>query len=370
MNGMKVMSGLCVTAALVGCNETDLANLASELSSRGEATAIGSDNSSTTTDEQSGGAMNGGMMTMDCSYPGNCPGDFPAEFSVNEGSAGFDVVHTGELPYADGQPVGAFRTVCEVSHFAYADPIVYPGQAKKGHLHMFFGNTNTNGSSTYSSLRSSGNGTCRGGIANRSAYWVPALLDGSGSPQIPEVIHVYYKSGYEISNPRDVSVIPDGFKMLVGDSMATAPQSQKTGRRDVYWTCNGAASESIGDCYGELKMSINFHQCSTGELDSADHKSHVAPPSGGACNDPRYPVTLPVITYHVVFKVNGTADWRLSSDAYPISNGNGGYSLHGDWMDGWDPDIKRTWTEHCASNPGKSCGSHILGDGRVIFGSV
>lgn len=351
MNGNKVMAGLCLGAALVGCGETELTSVATDTGLPGSSVSSG---------------MSGGAMAMDCSYPGNCASDFPAEFRVSEGSSGFDVAQTGEMPYADGQPVGAFRTVCEVSHFAYADPIVYPGQAKKGHLHMFFGNTDVNGKSTYSSLRNSGNGTCRGGIANRSAYWVPALLDGGGNPQVPEIIHVYYKSGYEIRNARDVSVIPDGFRMLVGDSMATAPQPL----RNVYWQCNGQTSNAMGDCYGELKMVVKFQQCSNGQLDSADHKSHVAAPINGACSDPAYPVTLPVITYNVIYKVNGTSKWRLSSDAYPIDNGNGGYSLHGDWMDGWDPDIKRTWTENCSSNPGKSCGSHILGDGRILFGAL
>jgi len=303
---------------------------------------------------------------MTCDFPGNCPGNTPAEFRVSEGSSGFDVVHTGEMPYPDGQPVGAFRTVCEVSHFAYADPIVYPGQSPAGHLHMFFGNTGLSGDSTYSSLRSSGNGTCRGGIANRTAYWVPALLDDNATPVVPKTINVYYKSGYGINNPTDVTVIPDGMKMIVGNAMATTPQPLN----NVNWNCNGSKSASIGDCYGDLTMTVEFKQCSSGALDSPDHKSHLSDPINRACTDPAFPLTLPVITYQIIYNVNGTASWRLSSDMYPVSNGNGGYSLHGDWMDGWDPEIKRTWTEHCSSNPGMSCGSHILGDGRVIFGSV
>lgn len=369
MNGKNLMAGLCVGAILAGCNEAQF-----------DETAGGSESSPTdaseTLDSQmsdSGSqSMTGDMaMTMTCDFPGNCPAEFPAEFKVNEGSAGFDIAHTGEMPYSDGQRVGAFRTVCEVSHFAYADPIVYPGQTRKGHLHMFFGNTGVTGKSTYSSLLNSGNGTCRGGIANRSAYWVPALLDETGEPQIPSIIHVYYKSGYEIDNPRDVTVIPDGFRMIVGDGMATGPQPKGSdGRRDVFWSCNGSESDSIGDCYGELKMSVQFNQCASGALDSPNHKSHVTSPVNGACSDPNYPLTLPVITYHIIFNVNGTSSWRLSSDMYPVSNGNGGYSLHADWMDGWDPEIKRTWTEHCSSNPGKSCGSHILGDGRVMFGRL
>jgi hypothetical protein len=36
------------------------------------------------------------------------------------------------------------RTACQFSHMAFDDPIVYPGQPGKSHLHVFFGNTGTN----------------------------------------------------------------------------------------------------------------------------------------------------------------------------------------------------------------------------------
>ena len=60
---------------------------------------------------------------------------------------------------------------------AFDDPIVYPGQVGKSHLHVFFGNTGANANSTAASIAGSGNSTCDGGTVNRSAYWVPALID-------------------------------------------------------------------------------------------------------------------------------------------------------------------------------------------------
>ncbi|MBI4941610.1 MAG: hypothetical protein HY830_12765, partial [Actinobacteria bacterium] len=47
----------------------------------------------------------------------------------------------------------------------------------------------------------------------------------------------------------------------------------------------------------------------------------------------------------------------------------GGYSVHGDWFDGWDPAVKQTWTDGCVRRP-VTCGSHMLGDGRVMEGDV
>ena len=50
---------------------------------------------------------------------------------------------SGQLPSAQpaGETVGAFRFICQASHEAYNDPIVFPGQPGKSHLHTFFGNT-------------------------------------------------------------------------------------------------------------------------------------------------------------------------------------------------------------------------------------
>src|SRR4051812_30942850 len=55
---------------------------------------------------------------------------------------------------------GFFATLCRFSHEAPDDPIVFPGQAGKSHLHTFFGNTTTSAASSYDSLRA-GPTTCR-----------------------------------------------------------------------------------------------------------------------------------------------------------------------------------------------------------------
>jgi hypothetical protein len=98
--------------------------------------------------------------------------------------------------YGDG--IGAFRTICQYSHMAYNDPIVFPGQPGKAHLHTFFGNTDVDAYSTDDSIRNTGNSTCPGGIANRTAYWIPSLIDTrNGAPIVPEKAVWYYKSGYQ-----------------------------------------------------------------------------------------------------------------------------------------------------------------------------
>src|SRR5690606_20117373 len=90
---------------------------------------------------------------------------------------------------------GAFRFICNIGHISYDDPVAYPGQPDKAHLHMFFGNTATDAHSDYASLRASGEGTCQGGALNRSAYWIPALLTQAegGQVVVPDSVTLYYK---------------------------------------------------------------------------------------------------------------------------------------------------------------------------------
>ena len=111
---------------------------------------------------------------------------------------------TREQPAASD--IGSFRTVCDYSHMSQDDPIVYPGQAGRSHLHTFFGNTSVAAGTTAAKLRTEGNSTCRGGTINRSAYWVPSMIDtADGTPLAPSSAMFYYKQGYVIPPARSAS---------------------------------------------------------------------------------------------------------------------------------------------------------------------
>jgi hypothetical protein len=283
------------------------------------------------------------------------------------GSAG---VSTREMSMTLDQPVmkdgvGAFRSVCEFSHMNYDDPIVFPGQPGKAHLHTFFGNTSAVANSTAASLRATGNSTCRGGVINRSAYWVPALLDHLGRPVKPEYMDIYYKSGYNGISADEIKPFPRGLRMVAGDQRATAPQG------NAYWGCRDHYIGRVGnipDCPADdkLAMIIEFPQCWDGKnLDSADHRSHMAFPNNGACPS-AHPVPIPAITFNIYYDVaNGGSDgYRLSSDMYDASM-PGGYSIHGDWFEGWEGQIVLTFVNRCIRR-GLDCHSHLLGDGRAM----
>ena len=288
------------------------------------------------------------------------------------GSAGSSVERvnaTSERPgSSDG--TGAFRTVCDFSHMLFDDPIVYPGQPGRSHLHAFFGNTGVNGNATANSIATTGSSTCRGGILNRSSYWVPAMIDTRDSRPIrPLSSNFYYKTGYYGVAPSTVQSIPPGLRMIAGDPKNAAPGAQYE-RMPFDYTCGASPkSSSIPNCPvgSEVTQHIYFPQCWDGvNLDSPDHKSHMAYPTGGC--PASHPVPLPEITFNIHYAVteaNSTSRWRLSSDNYSSSL-PGGYSAHADWFDGWRPDVMDAFVRNC-DRPALDCRSHLLGDGRAIY---
>ena len=91
------------------------------------------------------------------------------------------------------------RFICEVSHIGRHDAIRGLGQTIFGHPHVFAGNGGTNGSSTFTTLRSETiPSTCPGAGLNNSAYWAVgvekdnALGDGITRIKKPDFINLYY----------------------------------------------------------------------------------------------------------------------------------------------------------------------------------
>jgi hypothetical protein len=280
------------------------------------------------------------------------------------GSATMDIRATSEQPETASDGVGAFRTNCDFSHMLWDDPIVYPGKPGLSHLHTFFGNGAVDAYSTPDSILHSGTSTCRGGIANRSSYWVPALLDASGTPIVPTGISVYYKSGYLGIKPSQIQDFPTGLRVIAGSASASATQPHS------YWACLNHYIGHFGtfaQCQSDdtLMMVIDFPQCWDGvHLDSSDHTSHMSYPVSGSCPS-THPVAIPMVTFNVYYEMRDTTGWRLASDAYETSK-PGGYSTHGDWFEGWDNDVAKTFVQDCV-RAGLDCHSHLLGDGRMIF---
>jgi hypothetical protein len=308
-------------------------------------------------------------VSTDISLTNPMPGMGPAATTLNipTGHPGYwtrRVQNTSERP-APSDGSGAFRTTCEYSHMNFDDPILYPGRPGAAHLHTFFGNKGTNAYSTASSIATTGASTCLGGVANRSAYWVPTLLDAKGQPVLPSNASIYYKTGYNVP-PARIKAMPAGLRMIAGDMRSSSTQQH------AFWNCGHKHIGSLGSipnatmCDGagnEIMQTIIFPQCwNDRDLDSSDHKSHMAYATNGTCPS-GYPVALPEITINVRYKIpsSGTTGWRLSSDMYDRSK-PGGFSNHGDWFNGWEQHIVNLWVKNC-DNDAKDCHGHLLGLG-------
>ena len=215
---------------------------------------------------------------------------------------------------------GRFVVRCGFSHTAMDDPIVKPGQAGASHDHTFFGATTTNADTTFDSLMTSTT-TCNDS-ADHSAYWVPTLQRNGVAVQ-PIRSSVYYLVG-----GRQASTIvapPNGLKMVAGD--ATHIRFACTGKTE---RGRGALTLPTSCPRGtNLVTRVIFPGCWDGlNLDSPDHRSHMAYSSAGAC-----PSTHPVAVPQIVLNVRWATGGSLSGVAFSSGDAS---TLHADAFVAWD----------------------------------
>jgi hypothetical protein len=105
------------------------------------------------------------------------------------------------------------------------------------------------------------------------------------------------------------------------------------------------------NCYSGIRIELAFPSCWNGkDVDSADHKSHVAYPSfvqSGKC-PPEYPIRLPTLLYEIIFD---TQINKGNDGSYVFSNGDTtGFGNHGDFFSGWDPAFLQQAIEQCTDS--------------------
>ena len=269
--------------------------------------------------------------------------------------------------------VGAFRFLCAPSHLAYDDPIVHKGKPGAAHLHQFFGNTKANAFSTYESLRTDGDSTCTN-VLNRSAYWMPALLDGQGSVLVPRHVAIYYKRRPEsdkwfTDNKLKAAVIPRGLSYVFGgDDMK--PQFKCV---DV-WTPI-AVSESMTTALAQCEpgqkftVSLSAPDCWDGKnLQTTDNRSHVRHElrDGPRTYCPSsHPFVLATFTMTIEWSIeHGDTPnlWRFSSDMNGAAPGS---TFHADWFGAWEDEVLDMWHDGCIDEL-LNCSDGDLGMGKLM----
>lgn len=266
-----------------------------------------------------------------------------------------DEATSGSVPKDAAAPADInFLTVCLYSHRAPDDPIVAPNAPGGSHSHDFFGNTSTSNASTYQSLLANSSTTCNR-TGDTAAYWAPSLIDGAAILQ-PLRINAYYRPGGK--DPATIQPFPAGLKVIAGDSKATSPQRLGI----VSWGCAATPdgmpavkpSATPVSCpfdgkSGGLKLRIRFPDCWNGlDLDSADHKSHLAYSRKGAC-PATHPVPVPQINLNVVYPTAGGPNVVLASGNSPLTG-------HADFFNAWDQATLEMLVENCL-NAAQHCGA-------------
>ena len=313
-------------------------------------------------------------------------------------ASNFDVTRalTTSWETGPGNTVGAFRMTCTAGHLNYDDAIVYPGQPGKAHLHQYFGNTIADANSTYESLRAAGDSTCNftgeGIAANRSAYWMPAMLDGKGNVVRPDYASIYYKERPKtdpiVSDPNhpqfygQAVALPNGLRFIMGWDII---RRANTNPGSFDFKCSGGPvamvtypdmAQALAGCPAgaTLFATVRAPDCWDGKnLDSADHRSHLSYPYNTNLGYFKCPTTHPYVIPAYQLTAAWTVDenkatWTLSSDGMN-PGGARGSTFHADFMEAWDPVIKKVWKDNCIDLL-LDCTGGALGDGRMLKGAT
>jgi len=222
---------------------------------------------------------------------------------------GYDVTKSSNLRndqnvynYGRQNVEGQFRIHCGVSHFQKVDPITNPG-TESGHLHMFWGNTETDENSHVygdgsfeSNIAENGQSNCQGGPYNRSAYWMPALLDkstGVDEVVIPNSVFIYYKAMVRTALPdgsiEKVNALPMGIELLggnmnfPGDSPANPWSGTLTAAE---WE---SFSNALVDPGGSSRHDVDFVNWSCYSGEGIGHKTLDYIPSSEECRKHTHP---------------------------------------------------------------------------------
>lgn len=262
---------------------------------------------------------------------------------------------TGPVPHAapDAPIAGPqgrtpqFIADCDVSHYAFDDPIVHPGHVGASHQHVFFGNTHVRADSNFDELLDGGT-TCDQPL-DTASYWTPVLLDESGRRVDPLGSIAYYRPGLGV-DPTSVVPYPPGLMLVAGDRSADAPQPLSV----VAWSCGVAAARSAAPptCPSgtTLRLLVTFPDCWDGEhlrptaID--DVTSHASYSSAGECPT-SHPVPIPQLQFAVDHPPVDPAGLTLSSG--PIE------SAHADFWNAWNQEKLITEVELCLHR-GVVCG--------------
>jgi hypothetical protein len=193
--------------------------------------------------------------------------------------------------------------------------------------------------------------------SDTTAYWSPALYE-NGVRILPTATTkntlFYYRRKARAGTI--VQPFPDGLKMIVGNAHAMSPAENPQLGTDIVFKCGPGSSTDLAappaQCSsGIMVISLRFPNCWDGvNLDSADHRSHMAYPVKNKC-PASHPVTVPRVESFFRYNVGTGPIGTITLASGPY------YTLHQDFFNAWDPVALQTLVTNCL-NAGVDCGTN------------
>ncbi|PNY25537.1 WSC domain-containing protein 2 [Tolypocladium capitatum] len=276
---------------------------------------------------------------------------------------------------------------------ARADPIVSPGKVAS-HVHNVLGGSGFRLGSKGPDLTSS---SCSTAMVkgDNSNYWYPSLYFKDPKTGKYEDVEVFYTNAYYFFEPTndDIKAFPLGLSIVTGDANARSPPGgggitnldpSKGPVNAVKWTCprsnynppswpdnsNGMTAgigdpvnkgEGVGfpdvDCDGyasPLRADMHFPSCYNPKAGLTDYKNNMVFPSDagdGKSDCPKGYIHVPHLFIEAYWNTPLFKDrWEQGTGSQPfvLSNGDAtGYSLHADFMAGWDEKLLQHIIDTC-----------------------
>ncbi|KAM5541685.1 hypothetical protein V8D89_004666 [Ganoderma adspersum] len=206
---------------------------------------------------------------------------------------------------------------------------------------------------------------------DKSNYWAPQLYhqdqeSGLFTP-MPTSFNIYYLMRPGPKN-ESIKAFPPGLRMVAGDTNRRSYNSSDFAQQAVSFVCLDDSDAHATDpdwaerpnffdhnCPIGMRAQVFFPSCWDGvNLDSPDHKSHMAYPvqayNTGDCPD-THPVHLVSLFYEMLVSVGQFDYW--GNGTWVFANGDTtGYGHHGDFTNGWDVELLQEAIDTCTQAQG------------------